>query len=145
MKRIMGLDLGTKTIGVALSDALQITAQPHQTLRRQNLKLDIATLQKWALEFEVGELVAGLPLNMDGSEGGRAVATRKLGDAIALALSYPLHYVDERLTTVAAERMLIEANASRDKRKAVIDTVAATLILQAFLDRRSTGAENADP
>jgi putative holliday junction resolvase len=141
MKRVMGLDIGTKTVGVAISDELHLTAQPHHTLRRDSVKRDIEALRLLVAEYDVGELVAGLPLNMDGSEGPRAQATRKYGDTVALALSLPLHYWDERLSTVAAERSLIEGHASREKRKQVIDAVAASLILQAFLDTKAPKTE----
>lgn len=133
--RAMGLDLGTKTIGVAVSDGLGITAQPITTLRRQSLAKDLAALEALAKEREAGEFVLGLPLNMDGSEGPRAAATRKFGDALA-GLGFAVHYQDERLTTVAAERALLEGDVSRKKRKEVIDQVAAVLILQTWLDGR---------
>lgn len=131
----MGLDLGTKTIGVAISDPLGITAQPIVTLKRQSQAKDLAALEALAKEREVTEFVLGLPLNMDGSEGPRAQATRKFGDALA-ALG-TVHYQDERLTTVAAERSLLENDVSRKKRKEVIDQVAAVLILQGWLDAKS--------
>jgi putative holliday junction resolvase len=133
--RAMGLDLGTKTIGVAISDELRITAQPVTTLRRQSLAKDLAALEALAKEHEVSEVVLGLPLNMDGSEGPRAEATRKFGAALA-ALG-TVHYQDERLTTVQAERALLEGDVSRKRRKEVIDQVAAVLILQGWLDSKA--------
>ncbi len=132
----MGLDLGTKTIGVAISDGLNITAQPITTLKRQSMAKDLAALQALAKEHEVTAVVLGLPLNMDGSEGPRAQVTRKFGGAL-VDLGLPVHYQDERLTTVAAERSLLEADVSRKKRKEVIDQVAAVLILQGWLDARA--------
>lgn len=134
--RVLGLDLGTKTIGLALSDELLLTAQGHSTLARTSLKKDLEALALLCREHEVSQLVLGLPLNMDGSEGPRALATRKFGDAALATLGLPVAYWDERLTTVSAERVLLEADLSRDKRKRVIDQVAATIILQAWLDAR---------
>lgn len=130
----MGLDVGTKTVGVAVADELGITAQPITVIRRSNLKADLAELIRLAQDREVDRFVLGLPLNMDGSEGPRALATRKFGDALAKASNLTIIYQDERLTTVAAERSLIEADVSRSKRREVIDQVAASLILQGWLD-----------
>lgn len=132
--RTMGLDVGTKTVGVALSDELGLTAQGDQVLRRVGLQKDVAALVALARERDVERYVVGLPLNMDGSEGPRAEATRRFGDALAKASGLPVDYQDERLTTVAAERALLEADLSRERRKRVIDQVAATLILQAWLE-----------
>lgn len=130
----MGLDVGTKTVGVAVADELGITAQPITVIRRSNLKADLAELIRLAQDREVDRFVLGLPLNMDGSEGPRAQATRKFGDALAKASNLTISYQDERLTTVAAERSLLEADVSRSKRREVIDQVAASLILQGWLD-----------
>lgn len=130
----MGLDVGTKTVGVAVADELGITAQPITVIRRSNLKADLAELIRLAEDREVDRFVLGLPLNMDGSEGPRALATRKFGDALAKASNLTIIYQDERLTTVAAERSLLEADVSRSKRREVIDQVAASLILQGWLD-----------
>ena len=132
--RAMGLDVGTKTVGVAVADELGITAQPITVIRRSNLKADLAELIRLAQDREVDRFVLGLPLNMDGSEGPRALATRKFGDALAKASNLTIIYQDERLTTVAAERSLLEADVSRSKRREVIDQVAASLILQGWLD-----------
>jgi putative Holliday junction resolvase len=130
----MGLDVGTKTVGVAVADELGLTAQPITVVRRSSLKKDLATLIELARERSVDRFVVGLPLNMDGSEGPRAVATRTFGDALASASGLPMIYQDERLTTVAAERALLEADVSRQKRREVIDQVAAAIILQGWLD-----------
>lgn len=130
----MGLDVGTKTVGVAVADELGITAQPITVIRRSNLKADLAELIRLAQDREVDRFVLGLPLNMDGSEGPRALATRKFGDALAKTSNLTIIYQDERLTTVAAERSLLEADVSRSKRREVIDQVAASLILQGWLD-----------
>lgn len=130
----MGLDVGTKTVGVAVTDPLGLTAQPVTVLRRQSLKKDLAALLSLAREREVVTFVVGLPLNMSGDEGPRALATRKFGDALASASGLPVLYQDERLTTVAAERALLEADVSRQRRREVVDQVAATIILQGWLD-----------
>lgn len=130
----MGLDVGTKTVGVAVADELGFTAQPITVVRRSNLKTDLAELIRLAADRSVDRFVIGLPLNMDGSEGPRAQATRKFGDALAKASNLLIIYQDERLTTVAAERSLLEADVSRQKRREVIDQVAASLILQGWLD-----------
>lgn len=140
--RTMGLDFGTKTVGVAVSDALGITAQAVTTVRRQNLKADLAELKRLGQEYEVTRVVMGLPLNMDGSEGPRAEATRAFGKLIEERLKLPVEYWDERLTTVAAERTLLEADLSRQKRKQVIDRLAAAFILQGWLDARRGPLDN---
>ena len=141
----MGLDVGSKTIGVAISDELGLTAQGLTTVRRSNLKADLAGLEAIAAEHRVDRLVVGLPLNMNGTEGPRAAESRKLGEAAAKALELPVEYWDERLSTVAAERVLIEADLSRKKRRGVIDQVAASIILQGWLDARRPGANDYDP
>lgn len=132
--RALGLDLGTKTIGLAVSDELGITAQGLSTLERRGLRRDLEALSARVAEYGVDRFVLGLPLNMDGSEGGRAEATRKFGTALTDATKLPVLYWDERLTTVAAHRALSEADVSGRKRKEVIDQVAAMLILQGWLD-----------
>jgi putative holliday junction resolvase len=134
--RTLGLDVGTKTIGVAVSDALGLTAQTVTTVRRTNLKADLAALRKLVEEYEARGFVVGLPLNMDGSEGPRAEATRRFVDALTQTLGLPVEWWDERLSTVAAQRTLLEADLSRAKRKQVIDQVAAQFILQGWLDAR---------
>lgn len=140
--RAMGLDVGTKTVGVAISDELGFTAQPITTVRRTNVKADHAELQKLIAEHAITHLVVGLPLNMNGSEGPRAGESRKLGDALAEKASLPVIYWDERLTSVAAEKSLIEADVSRKKRKEVIDQVAACLILQGWLDAQPRASDD---
>src|SRR5689334_17700054 len=123
--RMMGLDLGTKTIGVALSDELGLTAQALTTIRRKNVKGDLDTVCALADEHEVTTVVMGLPLNMDGSEGVRAVESRRFAEMLKERLARPVELWDERLTTVAAQRVLLEADISRKKRKDVVDQVAA--------------------
>ncbi|MBS1149401.1 MAG: Holliday junction resolvase [Myxococcaceae bacterium] len=130
----MGLDVGSKTVGVAVSDELGFSAHPITTVRRTNLRADLHELTRLVTEQQVDRLIVGLPLNMNGSEGPRAGESRKLGDALADHTHLPIVYWDERLTSVAAEKFLIEADVSRKKRKEVIDQVAACLILQGWLD-----------
>jgi putative holliday junction resolvase len=132
--RAFGLDVGTRTVGVALSDALGITAQALTTLRRSGLRADLAALRRLAEAHEVTSAVVGLPLNMDGSEGPSAARSRAFGQALAKALDVPVHYWDERLTTVAAHRALRESHLSAERRREVVDQVAAALILQGWLD-----------
>jgi putative holliday junction resolvase len=142
--RTMGLDVGTRTVGVAISDALGITAQGVTTVRRTNLRTDLAALRELVTSHEVGLLVVGLPLNMDGTEGERARASRAFGDAVGKATGLPVEYQDERLSTVAAQRVLLEADLSRHKRKQVVDQVAAQFILQAWMDRQPGGGWSDD-
>jgi putative holliday junction resolvase len=138
MKRTLGLDVGDKTVGLALSDALGITAQGLDTLARRNIEADLAAITSLCAEHEVELLVVGLPLNMDGSEGPRAELTRRFGDKLAARTGLPAQYWDERLTTAEAERVLISADVSRQKRKKVIDKLAAQVILQSWLDAHAT-------
>jgi len=135
--RAVGVDLGTRTIGLAVSDELGLTAQGLETLERKSLKKDLAALVKLAKDYQADRFILGLPLNMDGTEGPRAAATRRFGDALARASQLTVIYQDERLTTVAAQRVLLEGNVSRQKRRAVVDQIAATLILQSWLDAQS--------
>lgn len=132
--RTMALDLGTKTIGLAVTDELGLTAQGLETYLRAGLRRDLDALAGKTAEYSVERFVIGLPLNMDGSEGPRAEATRKFGDALAAKTSLPVVYWDERLTTVAAQRALLEGDVSRRKRKEVVDQIAAVLILQGWLE-----------
>jgi len=132
---LMGLDLGTRTIGVAVSDRLRMAATGVETVRRTRLAADLARLEGIARAREVGGAVLGLPRNMDGSHGPRAQATRAFARDLVRHLALPVAFWDERLSTVAAERMLIAADSSRKRRAEVIDTVAAVYILQGALDR----------
>ena len=136
MKRKIALDVGDVRIGVAVSDLLGITANPRETYVRKNgdTNADIAYFCEYAKREEADAFVLGLPKNMDGTEGDRAVVTRQFGDMLQEASGLPVLYQDERLTTVSAERMLIDADVRREKRKKVIDKVAATIILQSYLD-----------
>jgi putative Holliday junction resolvase len=137
-RAILGLDLGTRTIGVAVSDRLLSVATPLETLRRVKFTDDAAALARIAAAREIGGLVLGLPANMDGTEGPRAQSTRAFARNLARLPAFealPIAYWDERLSTVAAERALLEADTSRKRRAEVIDAVAAGYILQGALDR----------
>jgi putative Holliday junction resolvase len=132
---LIGLDLGTKTIGVAVSDPDRRLAAPVETIARKRFSDDAARLFVLASERRAVGYVLGLPINMDGSEGPRAQATRAFARNLAKLTELPIALWDERLSTAAVERALIEADVSRDKRKAVIDQHAAAYILQGALDR----------
>jgi putative Holliday junction resolvase len=135
MQRIVGLDVGEKTIGVALSDPLFLTAQGLTTIRRTKQKEDIAEVLRIAEEQSVIKIVVGLPKNMNNTYGPQSQRVISFAKALEKNTTIPVVFEDERLTTVAAERMLIESNVRRGKRKKVIDEAAATFILQTFLDR----------
>lgn len=135
--RLMGLDIGDKTIGVALSDPLGWTAQGLTTLRRgEEVVEDITRLGGLISDYQVEEVVVGLPKNMDGSLGPQAQKVLEFVSLLRETLSQPIHLWDERLSTVAAERVLLAADVSRRRRKQVIDKMAAVVILQGFLDSR---------
>ena len=134
-QRLMGLDLGTKTIGLALSDVERRLATPLETLKRGKFSIDAATLLQRAEKFDVAGFVIGLPLNMDGSEGPRVQATRAFVRNIGRLTETPFVFWDERLSTAAVTRALIEQDASRAKRAEVVDRMAAAYILQGALDR----------
>ncbi len=133
--RLIGIDVGTKTLGLALSDVSRTIASGLETIRRTKFKADAARLVELAREHKVGGLVIGLPIGMDGSHGPRAQASRSFARLIGPLTGVPILMWDERLTTVEAERLLIVADASRKRRAEVIDKMAATLILQGALDR----------
>lgn len=139
-KHKIALDVGDVRIGVAVSDLLGITANPRETyVRKKNdVDADIAYFCEYAKREDADAFVLGLPKNMDGTEGPRAEVTRQFGDMLEKASGISVYYQDERLTTVSAERMLIDADVRREKRKKVIDKVAATIILQAYLDSHSS-------
>jgi putative Holliday junction resolvase len=132
---LIGLDLGTKTIGVAVSDPDRRVAAPVETIARTRFELDARRILALGAERRASGLVLGLPINMDGSEGPRAQSTRAFARNLATLTDLPIALWDERLSTAAVERALIAADASRAKRKAVIDQHAATYILQGALDR----------
>ena len=133
--RLIGIDLGTKTIGLALSDVTRTIASPLETIRRVKFTPDVAQLLAIASAHWVAGFVLGLPVNMDGSEGSRAQATRAFARNLNKLTALPILLWDERLSTSAAERTLIEADTSRKRRAEVIDKMAAAIILQGALDR----------
>ncbi|WP_299703250.1 Holliday junction resolvase RuvX [uncultured Tateyamaria sp.] len=135
MQALMGLDLGDKTIGVAVSDTFWSVATPLETVRRKKFGVDAARLQTLIAERNVGGLVLGLPRNMDGTEGPRCQSTRAFARNFERLWDGPITFWDERLSTVAAEKALLEADTTRKRRAEVIDHVAAGYILQGLLDR----------
>ncbi|MBS5511466.1 MAG: Holliday junction resolvase RuvX [Clostridium sp.] len=142
--RILGLDFGSKTVGVAVSDGLLLTAQGIETIERKDeskLRKTCARIEELIAEYEVTEIVLGLPKNMNNTEGERVEKTKAFGEMLERRTGLPVHYWDERLTTVAAEQILMESGVRRENRKAVIDKVAAGLILQGYLDCMRTKEE----
>jgi putative holliday junction resolvase len=140
-KRLLGLDLGEKTIGIALSDTTLSIATPMETLHRKKFSVDAERLETIVAAQNVGAVVIGLPLNMDGSGGPAAQAARAFGRNLAHRLEIPIVFWDERLSTVAVTRTLLDADASRRRRAQVVDKMAAAYILQGVLDRlRHKGA-----
>ncbi|AWB48240.1 Holliday junction resolvase RuvX [Gemmobacter aquarius] len=142
-RAIAGLDFGEKTIGVAISDLRRSVATPIEVIRRVKFTADAAALLALCTQRGIHGLILGLPLNMDGSEGPRVQATRAFARNLSRLTDLPITYWDERLSTVAAERSLIEADTSRKRRKEVIDQVAAGYILQGALDRMGHMARKA--
>ncbi|QFT73344.1 MULTISPECIES: Holliday junction resolvase RuvX [unclassified Ruegeria] len=135
MSALMGLDLGEKTIGVAVSDRMRGVASPLETVRRKKFTLDSARLIEIVTDREIGGILLGLPKNMDGSEGPRCQSTRAFARNLSRLTELPIGFWDERLSTVAAEKALLEADTTRKRRGQVIDHVAASYILQGALDR----------
>ncbi|HAH64334.1 MAG TPA: Holliday junction resolvase RuvX [Rhizobiales bacterium] len=140
--RLLGLDVGTKTVGMALSDVTRSIATPYDTVRRTKFTADAKTIRDAVETNGVGALVIGLPLHLDGSEGRRAQSTRAFARNLAAHVEVPMVFWDERLSTAAVERHLIEADASRKRRTEVIDRMAAAYILQGALDRLKRLAEH---
>lgn len=134
--RVMGLDVGSKTVGVALSDELGWTAQGLETIRinEENNVFGFEQIGKIIKEYDVDKIVVGMPKNMNGTIGPRGEASQFFGKELEKLYGLPIIYWDERLTTMAAERVLLEADVSRKKRKKVIDKMAAVMILQGYLD-----------
>jgi putative Holliday junction resolvase len=130
--RVLGLDHGSRRVGVAVSDALRMTAQPLEVVSRTGA---VARVAEIVAEYEIEEIVVGLPTSLNGTEGPPAAAARGFGEEITLATGIAVHYVDERFTTVTAEKAMLEAGAKRQVRRDRLDKVAAAIILQAFLDR----------
>jgi len=144
--RLLGLDHGSKTLGLALSDVERRIASPLQTIMRTKFTKDATLLAEIAARYEVAGLVLGLPRNMDGSEGPAAQSARSFARNLLPRIGLPLAFWDERLSTAAVTRMLIEADRSRARRNALVDKLAASYILQGALDRLSSmGAGLPDP
>ena len=147
--RIMGLDFGSKTVGVALSDSLLITAQGLEIIGRKEenkLRRTLARIEELIQEYEVTEIVLGLPKNMNGTEGERVALTREFAEKLERRTGLPVIFWDERLTTVAADKAMMEAGIRRERRKEYVDKIAASLILQGYLDsRRETDCTAEEP
>ncbi|GIO34846.1 MULTISPECIES: Holliday junction resolvase RuvX [Paenibacillus] len=137
--RIMGLDYGDRKIGVAVSDLLGWTAQGLEVVERRRDGSELERIASLVRDYEVEEIVVGLPKNMNGTIGPRGEICIDFADKLKEMLKLPVHLWDERLTTVSAERTLIEADVSRKKRKQVVDKMAASLILQNYLDSKTKG------
>lgn len=137
--KILGLDLGTKTIGVAVSDAMRYSATPLETIKRTKFTQDAERLVELIAENQIVALILGLPLNMDGTEGPRVQSTRAFARNLAAKVALPIAFWDERLSTSAVTRMMIEADLRRDRRAEVVDKLAASYILQGALDRLRRG------
>ncbi|MBL4802686.1 MAG: Holliday junction resolvase RuvX [Emcibacter sp.] len=136
-QRLLGLDLGSKTIGLALSDIMCRIATPMETIKRTKFTKDAERIISIISDQNIGGLVLGLPLNMDGTEGPRCQSTRQFAENISGKIDIPIALCDERLSTVAVTRTLLEADASRKRRKEVVDKMAAGYILQGALDKLS--------
>lgn len=133
--KILGLDLGTKTIGVAVSDGMRYSASPLETIKRTKFTQDAERIIALVAENNAVALILGLPLNMDGTEGPRVQSTRAFARNLSQKLALPIAFWDERLSTSAVTRMMIEADLRRDRRAEVVDKLAASYILQGALDR----------
>lgn len=136
MNRFLGLDVGSKRIGVAISDPLFITGQPVKTISRTSDANAIEEIKEICKEYNVSAIVVGLPKNMNGSLGSQAIATQNFADLIKEQIGINIEFVDERLTSKEAERYLIEQNKKPSKNKGLIDMASAVIILQQYLDRR---------
>jgi len=141
-RRVLALDVGSKRIGVAVSDPLGITAQGLETIQRQNKRRDFEALHAVVKHYDVGEIVVGLPLRLSGAEGTQSEKMRLFADQLKEHLGLPVHLWDERWTSTEANRLLREANLSIEKRGKAVDRMAAVLILQSWLEARSSGADH---
>ncbi|OLS03906.1 Holliday junction resolvase RuvX [Tissierella creatinophila] len=139
MERILGLDVGDKYIGVAVSDLLQLTAQGVKTIKRVGKKKDFVELKDVIDEYNIKTIVLGLPKNMNGTIGPQSEKVLKFGEKIKNKFNIDVIYIDERMTTMSAERILIEGNIRRENRKQYIDKIAASFILQSYLDSVKRG------
>ena len=135
--KIISLDIGTVRIGIATSDIMEIIASAYEVYRRKNQTEDVKYIASLVSKLDAGEIVIGLPLKLDGSEGQSVEMARAFGEELSKLVTVPIIYQDERLSTVSAERILIESGVRREKRKDKIDSIAATIILQTYLDKKS--------
>ena len=134
--RILGLDYGSKTVGVAMTDALGMTVQPYKTIQREReskLRQTLSEIAEIVEQYQIEKIVMGLPLNMDDTEGDRAANTRDFAEKLKLRVAVPIEFTDERLTTMEAEEILDQSGIPRSEQKKVIDQVAAQLILEQYL------------
>ena len=135
--KILALDIGTVRIGIATSDIMEIIASAYEVYRRKNLDADVKYIADIVSKLEVGEIVIGLPLKLDGTEGQSVELARDFGEKLKELVNLPIVYQDERLSTVTAQKILIESGMRREKRKDKVDSIAATIILQTYLDKKS--------
>ena len=134
-RRILGLDMGSKTIGLAVSDVTHMIATPLETIKRTRFSKDLESLNQIIIKHDIGALIIGMPISMDGTEGPRCQSTRQFAANVGQAVDLPIGFLDERLSTVAVERVLIEdVDMTRKRRGEVIDKAAAAYILQGALD-----------
>ena len=145
MARIMAVDVGSVRVGLALSDEFGITARPFQTLQRRGIRKTAAAIAELAVAEGVGLIVVGLPLSMEGGEQESSADARSLAKAVEAASALTVRLWDERLTSVQAERALLEGNVRRERRKKIVDQVAAAILLQCFLDSGAATSNNAVP
>lgn len=134
--KVLALDIGTVRIGVATSDIMEIIASSYEVYRRKDDQADVEHFVKLVSDLNVGEIIIGLPLKLDGTEGTSVQMAKEFGEKLSKRVSVPIIYEDERLSTVSAQRILIESGMRREKRKDTVDGVAATFILQTYLDRK---------
>lgn len=137
--RKMGIDYGDKRIGIALTDALCIISSPYEVYKNIGVEDALNHIVKLIKDFDVDEIAMGLPLNMDGTEGERAIIHREFGQKLASLSGVPVNYVDERLTSAEAEDLLIASGVRREKRKELIDKISAQIILQTFIENKKRG------
>lgn len=146
--RIMGLDFGSKTVGVAVSDPLLVTAQSVETITRKSenkLRQTLARIEELVAEYQVEKIILGLPKNMNGTEGERVEKTKEFQEMLFRRTGIPIELWDERLTTVAADRIMMESGIRREHRKEYVDAIAASFILQGYLDYLKSEQEKQEP
>lgn len=136
MERYMGLDVGTKTVGVALSDPMFIISTAHKTIKRTNIEKDLDELVKIIEDYQVSKVIVGMPYNMNKTIGPQGQRVMSFVDLLKRRIDNEIIYIDERMTTISANRILMETNVRRENRKEHIDKIAATYILQSYLDAR---------